>query len=443
MSYDHPRIVLIGAGSAQFGYDTLGDIFQSAAFQKRAAHIVLHDINPVSLQKVLETGQAFVKREGLPFTLAATTSRKEALQGADFCIISIEVGNRFELWEQDWRIPQQYGIRQVYGENGGPGGFFHALRIIPPILDICAEIAKICPDAFIFNYSNPMSRICTAVHLKFPDLKFIGLCHEIASLKQHLPKMLNLPYERIRFTAGGLNHFSVLLKATDRETGRDLYPEILEKASDYFENLPNWVPDMLKQRQKHKRPKQWHERGLFKTFLEKYRLLPITTDSHLGEYVQWAYEVVDHEGILDFYDTYKEYVRLSRPEIELRLAERVVPIMEGIMDDLAYEEAAVNIPNAGLISDLPSYMAVEVPAVVRRHGLQGIAIDDLLPAGFTAQLLNQVGIHKMTAETVLSGSKAVALQALLADPIVDKAAAAEKMLNHMLEVQRDYLGYLK
>ena len=102
-------------------------------------------------------------------------------------ISSIEVGNRFELWEQDWRIPQQYGVRQVYGENGGPGGLFHSLRIIPPILEICADVMKICPEATVFNFSNPMSRICTTVTRAFPDLKFIGLCHEIASLRNYLP----------------------------------------------------------------------------------------------------------------------------------------------------------------------------------------------------------------------------------------------------------------
>ena len=109
-----------------------------------------------------------------------------ALPGADFVLISIEVGDRFALWDMDWKIPQQYGISQVYGENGGPGGLFHSLRIIPPILEICQKIVDIAPDATVFNYSNPMSRICTTVHRKFPNLNFIGMCHEIASLERHL-----------------------------------------------------------------------------------------------------------------------------------------------------------------------------------------------------------------------------------------------------------------
>jgi alpha-galactosidase len=162
------RIVLIGAGSAQFGYGTMGDVFQSKVLE--GSHVVLHDINPDTLAVVAKTGQRFIEENELPFSISATTSRAEALQGADYCVISIEIGDRFELWEQDWRIGQQYGIRQVYGENGGPGGLFHSLRIIPPILEICGDVLEICPDATVFNFSNPMSRICTTVGRKYPDL---------------------------------------------------------------------------------------------------------------------------------------------------------------------------------------------------------------------------------------------------------------------------------
>ena len=132
------QIVLIGAGSAQFGYGTIGDILQSEILE--GSHIVLHDINPHSMAIVEETAKAFIAEHKLPFTISATTDRAEALKNADHVIISIEIGDRFELWEQDWRIPQQYGVQQVYGENGGPGGLFHAMRITPPILEICADV---------------------------------------------------------------------------------------------------------------------------------------------------------------------------------------------------------------------------------------------------------------------------------------------------------------
>ena len=137
------RIVLIGAGSSNFGLGTVGDVLNSKVFE--GSHIVLHDINPTALERVHAIAAQYIAEHHLPFTVSATLDRKEALQGATFCIISIEVGSRFELWDQDWMVPLQYGIRQVYGENGGPGGLFHSLRIIPPILEICEDIQRICP----------------------------------------------------------------------------------------------------------------------------------------------------------------------------------------------------------------------------------------------------------------------------------------------------------
>ena len=233
------RIVLVGAGSAQFGYGTIGDILQSKVLE--GSQIVLHDINPDTLAVVEQNGRAFIEAHGLPFSISATTNRAEAFKGADFIISSIEVGNRFELWEQDWRIPQQYGVQQVYGENGGPGGLFHSLRIIPPILEICADVMRICPEATVFNFSNPMSRICTTVHRAFPELKFIGMCHEIGSLRNFLPRILGVPYEALEVRAGGLNHFSVVLSAKYRDSGQDAYADIRAKAPQFFGTCRPWT----------------------------------------------------------------------------------------------------------------------------------------------------------------------------------------------------------
>lgn len=188
------RIVLIGAGSTQFGYVILSDIFQSKALE--GSTIVLHDINEEALEGVFEMARNYISDRSLPFDIKASSSRREALQGDDFCIISIEIGDRFELWDQDWKVPLQHGIRQVYGENGGPGGLFHSLRIIPPILEICEDIQAICPETFVFNLSNPVSRICLTVKRKYPDLRFFGICHEILSIPRDLPHILNTPRVR-------------------------------------------------------------------------------------------------------------------------------------------------------------------------------------------------------------------------------------------------------
>ncbi len=446
------KIVLIGAGSVQFGYDTLGDIFQSKILT--GSHIVLHDINAEALAVVEKSGRQFISENNLSHTLSATTSRKEALQDADFCVISIEVGDRFALWDQDWRIPQQFGFNQVMGENGGPGGLFHSLRVIPPILEICEDIQRICPDAFVFNYSNPMSRICTTVHRKYPDLKFIGLCHEIASLGDHLPILLETTMDNIQFRAGGLNHFSMLLEVQYKDTGKDAYPVIREKAPAYFENMMD-LAEVVRQLKEAEagstpmsepalrdNPNKWPERGVFKVFLEKFDLLPITTDSHLGEYLPWAQDVSDHKGILDFIKFYKQWLFDKDPQIEMTLSERLIPIMDGILADTGYEEAAVNLPNAGYISHLPEFLVVEVPGIVNKTGVHGVQLGEL-PKGFAGLLHNQVAVHDMIAEAVLHGSRDLVLQAMLVDPNINKVDAAEKLLDTMLELQQEYLGYIK
>ena len=430
------RIVLIGAGSAMFGFGALGDIFKSKILE--GCTVVLHDINPQALAHVEGVARAYLEEKELPYSLAATTSRREALQGAHYCIISIEVGNRYELWEQDWKIPLQYGIRQVYGENGGPGGLFHALRIIPPILEICDDIQKICPEAYVINLSNPMIRISQAIHTRYPDLRYVGLCHEVASLIEHLPLLLETPFSNLSVQAGGLNHFSILIKATFKDSGADAYPLIREKGPAYFRTAPAYFGNL-------------GERALFLEILARYGYLPITTDSHFGEYIHWAQDAVDHQGILEFYHRYKQSLLAPQKPAAALLEHgtdekeywRVVPIIEGILSDSGQEELAVNIPNKGsLIAYLPENQIVEVPAIVDQNGVHGVRLEDY-PRAFAGLLMNQVAVNDLSTAAVLSGSKRAVMQALLADPVVHSAKAADRLLETMLRLQKDYLGYIR
>ncbi|MGD2178316.1 MAG: alpha-glucosidase [Anaerolineae bacterium] len=443
------KIVLIGAGSAMFGLRTLGDIFKSAPLETSA--VVLHDINPQALQRVEHIARRYVQQQELPYTLSATTSRREALEDATFCVIAIEVGDRFELWEQDWRIPQQYGFRQIYGENGGPGGLFHALRIIPPILEICDDIAAICPEAYVFNLSNPLSRICLAVKRKHPDLRLIGLCHEAGSLFEHLPRILETPLSNLSFRAGGLNHFSVLLEVTYLDTGEDAYPDVRTKAPAYFAKLPPLTQKLADlfggEAPELDEGKTWSGRHLFKAILERFGCLPITDDSHFGEYIQWAYETVDHKGILDFYNWYKSWAsrRAAASDLEELLGGGywgTVPMIEAIVTGSPHEELAVNVPNDGLIDNLPRDLVVEVPARVDRDGVHGVKLGGL-PKGIAGLMRNQVAAMDLTAEAALTGSRELALQALLVDPIVDSVERAEGLLDTMLERQQAYLSYIR
>lgn len=449
------KIVLVGAGSLQFGTGMLGDIFQSPTLV--GAEIVLNDINDAAARRTMALAEEFIAAHRLTHRIRCEGDLARALPGADFVVISIEVGDRFALWDMDWKIPQQYGIAQVYGENGGPGGLFHSLRILPPILEICRKVMDHAPTATVFNYSNPMSRITTTVHRAFPGIRFVGMCHEIASLERHLPPMLGQPRANIHYRAGGLNHFSVMTECRYVDSGRDAYPDVRARAEGYFGAQPGYSEILTASRQSGKavetegwmgidlshidKVRPWSDRWLFKEVLDRFGMLPITYDSHFGEYIQWAQDCADHRGILDFYTYYRNFLGRSTPKIGTELHERVVPVMEGLLTDSGYEEAAVNIPNAGYIADLPDWLAVEVPAKISAAGVKGMKLD--VPAGIRGLLANQIGVHNLTAEAVLGQSRDLAIQALLVDPVVTVSRGIPGLVDHMIAEQSPWLDYLK
>ena len=155
------KIVLIGAGSTSFGPSMFTDLYLSKILD--GSTIVLHDIDKEKLEIIYELLTIENELRNNKFIIERTNNRRKALKNADFIINSIEVGNRMELWRQDYKVPRDYGSTQVLGENGGPGGTFHSFRVIPPIIEIVKDVEKICPNAFFINFSNPMSRVCLAI----------------------------------------------------------------------------------------------------------------------------------------------------------------------------------------------------------------------------------------------------------------------------------------
>ena len=425
------KIVLIGAGSLQFGLGAAGSILESNILE--GSTICLHDINLKSLNLVDEACRLAVDKNKLDFTIESTTNRSDALKGASFIINSIEVPPRFELWDQDYDIPRKLGNKQVMGENGGPGGFFHSLRIIPPILEICEDVKKICPNAYFLNFSNPMSRICLAIKRKFPSLKTIGLCHEYYHHVPIISRILNTPVSNLEIKAGGLNHFGIILEIKYKDTGKDAYPDIRKNGPEYLRSITTM---------------DGHKIMIY--ILEKYGYIPYTTDSHYGEYVHWAWEIADMAGILNFKSVYRQDIKYQSDKITRLIQrgkgyilvksddEKAIPIIEGILTDSNYTEDSVNLPNDGVISNLPTDLVVECPAVVNKDGLHAVKLGEY-PKGLAALLRNQASVQDLVVEAILTKSKEVALQALLADPVVDSYSQAEKILNEMLSVQSSYI----
>jgi alpha-galactosidase len=427
------KIVIIGAGSLQFGLGSVGSVVNSDILQ--GSTISLHDINQTNLDLLTQSSQEAIEKDKLDFDLESTIDRKKALKNATFIINSIEVSPRFDLWDQDYEIPRKYGNTQVMGENGGPGGLFHSLRVIPPILEICDDINIICPDAHVINYSNPMSRICLAVKRKFPSLKFVGLCHEFPGFIHHYSRILNTPISNLEMRAGGLNHFGVLLSIRYIDKKKDAYPDLREKAPDYLSKISGPLNDV----------------DLIKYILEKFGYIPYTQDSHYGEYISWGWEKADLEGVREFYNGYKSLTLRVGRRIEKSIKrgkganlvkpdfERAIPIIEGIKTNSNHEEMSVNLPNDDVITNIPQDLVVECPAIVTKNGLKAIKLGDF-PKGLAALLRNQASVQDLLVEAVIKESKEIAFQALLLDPTIHDASKAEEMFEEMVKANKDYIN---
>ena len=170
------KIVVIGAGSASFGLNTLAALIGSPRL--RGSHLALVDRNAATLATVHALAERLNRDWHAEMTFSRHTHHAEALPDADFVVVSIEVPPREQLWRSDYEIPLKYGVRQPYAENGGPGAFAHAARNIGPVMEIVRDMETACPDAWLINYTNPMMRICDAV-ARHSRIKVVGLCHQI------------------------------------------------------------------------------------------------------------------------------------------------------------------------------------------------------------------------------------------------------------------------
>ena len=423
--------MLIGAGSLQFGLGTVGSILESEVLS--GSEIILHDINVEALDLTFNACDAAIKERALDFKISSTLNRKEALKNATFIINSIEITPRFPLLEMDYQVPLQFGCKQISGENGGPGGLFHSLRVIPPILDICKDITDICPNAFLINFSNPMSRICLAIKRRFPKLRFVGLCHEFQHFIPFIQNILDMPLSNLTIKGAGLNHFGVILEIKYKDSGKDAYPDLRAKAPDFFYNYVGY--DGFK---------------LTAFILEKYGYIPYTTDSHYGEYLQWAWEKADIPAVRKWWKSYEEKlnfdynkavrfikrgrgVKIVKPD-----EESAIPIVEGILTDANYIEPSVNIPNDDIIINLPKDLIVECPAIINKDGIHGIKIGEY-PKGLAALLSTQASVQDLVVDAILNRSKDLVIQALLADPVIETYWQAKNIFEEFLNLQSEYI----
>ncbi|MFQ5612273.1 MAG: hypothetical protein ACE5H9_09095 [Anaerolineae bacterium] len=454
------KIVVIGAGSASFGLNTLTALL--ASHKLRGSQLALVDSNADSLAAVTSLAHRLNREWQADMQITSHPHHSEALDNAEFVVNSLEVQPREALWRMDYEIPLKYGVRQPYAENGGPGGFAHAARNIGPVIDIVRAMERQCPEAWFINYTNPMIRICDAVH-RYSSIRVVGLCHQIhagyAIVGQVLASDLGLeripeftstnadpnvyPYSNqmarqahqvLDIKSAGLNHFIWMLDVRDRRTGQDMYPLFAERLAAYD---PAFEP-------------------LSRRVFELFGLFPLPGDSHLGEYLPWmsdprtrpweAFNLYLYEWEARAEDRQRKLERIremgrgsaSIDHLHGADSEGALEIIENIAGASVHYHLAVNIPNDGLIGNLPSDAIVEVPAVFSGAGIQGLAMGEL-PGPIAELLRREVTVAQLGVDAAITGDRQAALQCLLLDPVITDIDLARRILDDYLEAYREHL----
>ncbi len=416
------KIVFLGATSMSFGLSMLRDIFSND--ELHGSTLTMVGRNPATLSKAAMLAKLLNEKSGAGLTIEHTTDRRAAFDGANFVINATAI-DRNRLWKLDFEVPRKYGIRQTLGENGGPGGLFFTLRTLPLIFDFVHEMQEICPQALFINFSNPESRIILALG-KYSPITALGLCHGIFMGQGDVARVMKLPYEQVDVWGAGINHFQCLLQIRDRKTGGDLYPLLRAKEKDFD---PSFAP---------------LTRSLFRAF--GYWMT--CSDDHLGEYLAYGWEGGEHgydfdadeRGRAEFGEALGRVLAGAPvpPDWLTPSGERGAAAIGGIVHNKKRVLESGIVLNQGVIPNLPAEAAVEVPVMVDAAGIHPISLGPL-PTPIAMLVATQVNVQQLAVEAAVRGSKEIAMQALLIDPVVNSASAAEKVLDELWEVNRPYI----
>ena len=397
------RIVFIGAGSVEFTRNLLGDIL---TFPELAgAEIVLHDI----VEERLATAEAMARWTnqvaGASARISTTTDRRRALDGADFAVNMIEVGG-IGATRLDFDIPRKYGLRQTIADTSGVGAVSRALRTIPVLLGIAEDMAELCPEAWMLNYTNPMAMNCWAWYAGSSHQKIVGLCHSIQNTSHDVCSYAGVPFEEVTFLGAGVNHMSWVLRL--ERDGQSIYPLLDAAIAADPEGLG-----------RHVRVQIYKLFGFF----------PTESSEHFAEYVPWFMR--DDAEIDRLRIPVDEYIRRSEENLDIYAEEkRQLAAGEPFELERSGEYASLiihsmvtgqprtiygNVRNTGLITNLPQDACVEVPCLVDQAGVQPTVVGDLPPqcAALDRTFLNVV---ELAVRGALEERRDHILQAILLDP---------------------------
>jgi alpha-galactosidase len=396
------RIAFIGAGSVVFTKNLLGDILDFPALHE--VQIALHDIDLDRLETAESMARYVAAARGASPTITTHLDRRAAIDGADFVLNMVQIGGH-EATLRDFEIPARYGLRQSIADTLGVGGIFRMLRTAPHMLALGNEMAELCPRAWLLNYTNPMAMLCQLVYQGTPTKQVVGLCHSVQATVRDLSELVGVPQEEVTFLSAGINHQAFLLRF--EHGGKSLYPRLDERiAAD---------PEL----QRRVRVALYRRFGYFQT----------ESSEHAAEYVPWLmrhddqlerYRVPVNEYITRCEDNLIEFERVKEALAagEPMPLERSSEYAATIVNSMVTGEPSVvygNVPNTGLIPELPPGTCVEVPCVVEQNGLRPTQVLDY-PPQLAALNRTYANVVELTVRAVLEERPDYVRIAALLDP---------------------------
>ncbi|MEZ4561012.1 MAG: alpha-glucosidase/alpha-galactosidase, partial [Caldilineaceae bacterium] len=215
-----PKITFVGAGSFGFTRKLVRDVLTFPLLE--SATICLMDIDAERLDYSRRAIERIVNEGNYPASIETTMDREVALAGADYVVVTILAGG-VDIWRHDIEIPKKYGVDINIGDTRGPSGIFRALRTIPVMLDIARDMERLCPDAVMLNYTNPMVMLCRAMQRE-TNITLTGLCHSVQGTAEMLARWIGAPMDEVTYTCAGINHTAWYLEY--KWNGQDAYPLI-------------------------------------------------------------------------------------------------------------------------------------------------------------------------------------------------------------------------
>jgi alpha-galactosidase len=430
---ENPRITFVGAGSAVFARTLMTDIMAIDGLD--AGTFALVDIDAERLGVACQIAERLVSLPGKSWRVVASTERRDVLEGSDFVVNSIEVAGLPNVGH-DYDIPLRYGVDQCIGDTIGPGGIFKALRTGPAWLEIVEDVLRLCPDALVLNYTNPMS-ILTLAALR-AGARVVGLCHSVQSTSRLIAAYLDVPYDEMEWACAGINHNAWFTKL--ERHGADLYPELRERARrpEVYERDPVRFETML-----HLGAFVTESSGHFSEYVPYFRKRPDLVEryarpGYLGESGFYAHNWPMWQR--QHRERAEAWASGAEPMPEWRSHEYAADIVEGI----ALGRPAVihgNVENRGLIDNLPKGGCVEAPCRADREGLAPLPFGPL-PEQLAALNRSHMAVHELVVEALRRRSLEPARYALMLDPLTAAVCSLEeidRMFDEMWQAQRPYL----